>query len=842
VHNVATLLQSRVPGLHIAEGSGSVGSAPRIRIRGVASMSLSNEPLVFIDGIRADGRRNQIYGVSGQEGSRLNDIAPEDIESIEVVKGPAAATLYGADASAGVINIITKRGRAEGGFTQTISAEYVTFKTDFESPENVAVCAAADLTTRPICSGLTAGTIVRDNPLVRLDPFRRGEGGNLSWNLRGGGQNYGVFLSAAGDQELGTVPNNEFRRLSVRSNFDFVPKQNWRLEGGFGLVEAKTRLPNSDNSVYGFVAAGLLGNALTVGTPADGLYSGAGLGGMRGRRNLDNTDRSMRFQPRVAAYFSPSTRFTHRLTLGADLTRTRASTFTPKNAESWYASDDANSGIVQQGRENFDRWTADYLGNLAVDISESLRTDLSWGFQTIINKRDLLQATGTGLVSNAARSIAAASLRTSTQSVEENRSNGVLGQVQLSHRDRLFFQLAGRLDRNSAFGAESQYFFSPRVGVSYVISDEAFWQNSLTNVISTLRLRAAYGTTGRSPTSGAEATYDLDPYILWGSGVTQPGVTPNDPGNTRLKPERGTELEAGFEAGLWDERVSLELTYFDKVTTDAILRRPIAPSLGFDTDPYVNIGKISNRGFEVAATARLLTRQDLGWEVRGTFNSVKNRVEDMGNVAPFGTTTRTREGAPVASFHTQRVKSVDVANGFAMVSDTFEFIGNTLPGWQGTLGSTVNFLRNFTLYGQFDFIGDIYRRNNSEDFRDRQFRNTELWVRQNELLTPEERLRLFGPFRNSRGETVAFGNVNEHYIEKAHYTRFRELSLTYRVPESVSSRLLRSREASLSVAGRNLATWTPYSGLDPETTYTESTEFFTIPAERRWLVRMSVRY
>src|SRR5688500_6557810 len=111
VHNLQTLLQSRVPGLHIAEGSGSVGSAPRIRLRGVSSISLSNEPLVFIDGVRSDSRSTAIYGLSGQSYSRLNDMSPDDVESIEVVKGPAAATLYGADASAGVINIITKRGR-----------------------------------------------------------------------------------------------------------------------------------------------------------------------------------------------------------------------------------------------------------------------------------------------------------------------------------------------------------------------------------------------------------------------------------------------------------------------------------------------------------------------------------------------------------------------------------------------------------------------------------------------------------------------------------------------------------------------------------------------------------
>jgi TonB-linked SusC/RagA family outer membrane protein len=853
VNNIANLLQTRVPGLSLSQGAGSVGTGPRIRIRGASSISLSNEPLVFIDGIRADAAQRQIFGLSGQEVSRLNDIAPEDIETVEVVKGPAAATLYGADASAGVINIITKRGRAEGGFSQTFSADYTSISTSFEPPTNFGTCAASHI--RPIavppnppesggvllCQGKAVGDIVSDNPLARLDAFRTGRGASLSWTLRGGGQNYGVFLSATGDQENGTLPNNEFRRLTWRSNFDFLPRPTIRLEGGFALSEARARLPYSDNSVYGFVAAGFLGNPLTVGTVADGLYSGAGVGGVEGRSNIENTDRALRIQPRLSVGWTPSNRFTHRLTLGGDLTRTQALAFFPKNSLSWYASERTNSGTIDQGRDHYDRWTADYLGNYALDITPTLRTDFSWGLQTIIQRRDLVTAAGVGLVANPARSVGAASERTSDQDITEDRSNGVFGQIQASHRDRLYFQLAGRLDRNSAFGAESQYFFSPRVGVSYVISDESFWR-PLAAAVSTFRLRAAYGTTGRSPTSGTRATYEPASNVL-PSEVLEPGVVPEDPGNTGLKPERGTEIEAGFEAGLFNERVSLEATYFHKTTSDVILRRPIAPSLGFNQNPYVNIGKVLNRGVELAATARLVTLPSLGWEARLTFATLHNEVLDMGGVEPFGTTYRTREGAPVGSFHSFRIRHVDVAKDTAFVSNDLEFVGNVLPGWEGTAGTTVNFLRGFTLYGQFDFRGDVLRFEGSAQFRDRQFRNSERWVRRNDtsFMSAEERLRRFGPFRNEKGETVTFGNVNEEYIEDASFVRLRELSLAYRIPTEFAARYLRVREAGISVAGRNLVTWTPYSGLDPETIYQNNTEFFTVPADRRWLVRLTVR-
>ena len=352
VNNFQTLLQARVPGVHIEAGSGSVGTAPTMRIRGTSSISLSNEPLVFIDGVRMDSGNSQVYSVLGQSVSRMNDLAPEDIESIEVVKGPAAATLYGADASAGVINIITKRGRASGGFTQSISAEYAGLNTNFDSPDNIRPCSASQVADpeRILCYGQDVGHLAVDNPLKRLDVFKPGHARNLAYSIRGGGTDYGVFVSASADDEKGSLPNNTFQRLSFRSNFDFIVNPKLRLEGGWGISKTKTRLPYSDNSVYGMVAAGFLGDPRTVGTVANGLYSGAGVGGIDGRAKIENYDDAFRFQPRIAVNWAPSQRFTNKFTVGADLTRTSAWLFFPKNDGNWYASDASNSGTIDEAR------------------------------------------------------------------------------------------------------------------------------------------------------------------------------------------------------------------------------------------------------------------------------------------------------------------------------------------------------------------------------------------------------------------------------------------------------------------------------------------------------------
>ena len=210
VSSVGQLLQSRLPGVSVQQAGGTVGGTQVIRMRGQASIALSNEPLVFIDGVRADSRTTQVYGVGGQQGSRLNDIRPEDIESIEVIKGPAAAALYGADASAGVIQIITKRGSENAGFTQSVSVE--TSRSDWnywDIPENWAACSAGAVATEGNpCFGQAEGTLVSDNPIERADALETGERFAVNWSGQGGGDNHSYYLSIGGDRASGAFANS----------------------------------------------------------------------------------------------------------------------------------------------------------------------------------------------------------------------------------------------------------------------------------------------------------------------------------------------------------------------------------------------------------------------------------------------------------------------------------------------------------------------------------------------------------------------------------------------------------------------------------------------------------
>jgi TonB-dependent starch-binding outer membrane protein SusC len=874
VANVAQIMTARTPGVSIVQSSGTAGTAQQIRIRGAASINLSNEPLIYIDGVLADSRiQSRGFGVGGQAASRLNDINPEDIESIEIVKGPAAATLYGADASAGVIQIITKRGRIGGErFNQTITAEYTTIDHNFTPPDNFINCAAAwtNPATSPLtvaCHGQPAGTLVQDNPLQRQNVFRTGEFRSLNWTGRGGGQNYGYFVSLGSDNELGTLPNNEYGRNTGRFNFSFTPRPDLHVEGGYGFMRVNTRLPDNDNNGFGFMAA-LLGNPATAGSTQDGWF-----GNFRTAEAislLENRNVTMRNQPNLTLRYTPLPWFSNRLTVGADISRSEATGFVPRSDVAIFSARLAN-GDITETNTNFDTYTVDYLGNLQhrFGAEQQLSSDLSFGLQINSRRDEFVQANGNGLVTNAARAVSAAAERTGTHQRFETRQVGWLSQWQGGWQDRLFLQVGARFDQNSTFGREAEGIFLPKVGVSYVVSEEPFWAENI-GFMNTFRVRAAYGTTGRSPGAGAALeTYQAAPMALTAT-TTAGGVVPQNPGNLLLRPERGQEFEAGFDAGMFGDRVGVEFTLFNKQTRDLLLLRPLAPSLGFQANPWQNIGEVVNRGVELGIRGQILQTANFGWDARLNMNTLHNEITSLGEVDPFNVTTAFNRHVPgyqLGSFFSLRSREIITQAGddrcplvqgqrvaCVIVSDTLEHTGNLLPTFEGAFSSNLNFRRNVRLYAQLDWKSGQSMFNNTAFFRETQV------VRARERLVPdalteEERLRRYGPFvREGVTETYAgltpnqrqagLGDMREAYHESADFARLREVSLTFLLPTEWAN-AFRATNASLTLAGRNLALWTDYSGPDPEVISGIATnqflrqDFLTVPPDRRFVMRVN---
>ncbi len=851
IASVSQLIASRVPGVSVGESNGAVGGTSMIRIRGVSSISLSNEPLVFVDGVKIDYRHMQIGGGTGNV-STLSDLSPSDIESIEVVKGPAAATLYGADASAGVIQILTKKGiMGSPQFRQTVSGDFAIIEPNWDPPSNFGTCGAADVaptSLNSLCRGPTVGTLISDNPLVREDILSTGLGRNLRWTGRGGDRNYGFFTSFGYARETGVLPQNEMIQSSGRVNFTFIPHPKLTLDASLGLSRDNNRQPQLGDGTYSMMLA-LVGNPLSLGGSADGwIIPGRNGTAIANIRNQFMTHRGI---ASLQIGYSPRDWFTNRLTVGTDLSRVRYERFLPKNDLGWYTPIE-NTGFVQQNRYGFDTHTIDYLGNVARNFgaSDQWRADLSFGFQVIANHSDSALTTGTGFASNASHVVSSATTVTGGGGWSDQRSVGYLGQLQLGFRDRLFAQFGARVDRNSAFGESAGSFFLPKFGMSYVASDEEYWKNAFP-FVNTFLVRAAYGTTGRSPTPGASLrTFAPAPFVL-SAGVSSPGVILLSPGNDSLRAERGTEFEAGIESGFWSDRLGLKLTYFNKLTKDLLLQSPLPPSVGYQGAPFVNIGRVVNRGLEAQLSAELLRSNSLSWSARLGVSTLKNEVESLGGLAPIRVgiqnSSHFRLGEPLGVFYGRRVTSVDVAANRATVSDTAEFIGSPFPTSEGNLASDVTLFRSIVISGMLDWKRGYRKFNLTDWFRERSSTTSERYQKRADL-SPEERLRLFGPYFSSTGTAVAASSIFEDYIQDASFMRIRELSLTYDAPARISS-LIRASTATLTFGVRNLALWTDYSHGDPESvSYVPrdgrfaAAEFNTLPQTRRWFTRVSLLF
>ncbi|HZS59449.1 MAG TPA: TonB-dependent receptor [Gemmatimonadaceae bacterium] len=869
VQSLTEVLSGRVSSVNVQEASGTTGTAPRITIRGPASISLSDAPIVFIDGVRVESGQRQDIGVQsqtlealgGQGVTALNDISPEDIESIEVVKGPAAATLYGADASAGVIQIITKKGKlGSHPFRQTFLGEWDQVQPNF-TPYTIYGTCPGPLGSAPLCTGKASGSVVSYNPLKQNNIYRDGNLGELAWSGQGGTENFGYFLSGTANNEQGTTPNNYLRRRTARGNMHWVIIPSLSVDATATVSLNDNRVPMGDDSNYGYLADGEFETTWFLATPGNnGLPQGGITYPLAGLEAINDDIRSLRTTPTLQVQFVPLPWFNNRLTLGADFTSTHATTFFPPNDQGWYNGDQTN-GYIEDAQEPINVYTVDYLGNIHTNFANgSITSNTSFGSQYIDRVDNYLAGVGIGLATSSSNLVSSAAATSSVQSFTETKQLGFLAQEELGFRQMLFVQGGFRVDQNSSFGKSYGAFFLPKVSGSLVLSQAPFWQ-SLASTVSTFRLRAAYGETGRSPLPGASlTTYAPVPYVT-PSGGTAPGFDLASPGNPNLKPERGTEFEAGVDGGFFKDRFGFELTYFNKHTNNLLLQNPIAPSLAYTVQPYVNAGAVDNSGLEFTVRATPISSRNFDWDASFTGNTLRNNLESLGGLTisqqPLLTsdiTQRYNTGFPLESYFSSKITGT-TANA-AIVTNAPVYDGPQFPTFQGSVNTTLTLFKTIRLYGNLTTQRGGKTLNVTQWIMDlvNYSGQTNLPVSRGGY-SHADSLRRFGPWKTASGQTV--GGVTDAYVQRTDFTRLQELSATLLLPPSIA-RMLHGASASLTIGGRNL--WlgkaSDFQGWDPEVTgraaplgnainpLNQQLNFdeFTVPQPRRLFARLNLTF
>jgi TonB-linked SusC/RagA family outer membrane protein len=847
VSNVTEVLQSKVPGLTLMPGSGEAGTSTNYRLRGAGSLYAGNNPTIYVDGVRVNSRGQGNYTVFGQTTSSLDAINPNDIESIEVIKGPAAATLYGAEAAAGVIQIITKRGRpGQTKLDARVESGYSTWPDDMR-PINYAVATPAriaDPVNYPGFVGMQPGEILSHRVMSEPDALRNGSIMKASASVSGGSDRYSYFLSGSRDYEEGVNLNNYASLGSLRGNFGFTPSDKLNFNTNISYSQNHVRLPLNDNIAYGLIISSYLA------IPGRKYPYPAGLNYFtilpEVANTYDNQTRADRFIVGAGANYTPFTWLTNKFRVGLDMNIGRAELYFPPQPGgldpfSARASFDIpnTKGFIAEGRPLNQDLTLNYDATVTHDLSSTLTTNSSAGVQFLSNTFHRTDAYGQDLGSVGVRSVSAAAVTTGGEQDTTQKSIGFYVQEQLAWRDRLFATGAVRVDNNSAFGSDLQRVFYPKASLSYVISEEPFFHVPYMNE---LRLRAAWGMAGNSP-GPFDAIRSYTTSVVTTATGTSSALRYGSVGNPNLKPERGSEIELGFESSMFTDRLGLDVTWYDKTTHDALLPVAVAPSSGFAGTQLQNLGTIDNSGFEVVLNGTPLRTRPLTIDAMLSLSTNHNKLVSFGDeraaiiFGDYAPVQRYQEGFPLAAYWAQRVQYdasgnlVKTPGGQPVLDPVSVYMGPSVPTREMSFSSDLTVFQQVRLHGLLDYKGGHYLFNVKDWRRDRAGVS---WATVDPNANPDEVLARMFPAQNW------------YDIQKADFVKLRDLSLSYDVPARLLGRYV--DRATLMLAGHNLAIWTKYGGADPEVNFNGGTATFnrndswTVPTPRRYTISLALGF
>lgn len=817
------LLVGTVAGANVSATGGQAGDAIHMFIRGPSSVYLNNEPLVFVDGVRVNSTPRGLLGLGGQQADALENLNPDDIASMEIVKGPAASTLYGADASAGVINILTKRGGI-GKLVQSLTIDGSQSDVGYTPWVNYGKCSAsAVLSTSKstLCHGLTAGSVIKDSPLLRTGAFRIGDGGKVDYSVRGGGTDFGYFVSASVSNEQGVEVPNGLHGYTARGNFYWTATPKLTFNLGMNLADNDNFLSAGDQANGSLATGGGGGSPLTVSSTSSGALVGGWYQSpgteLQRINSLLSEYHTLRSTPDVEVSYKPWSWFNNRLRLGADVSQVLANSYSPIDPALTGTAALGSATNIQQASNVY---TLDYNGTIHADLgaAKTIVSDLTFGAQFIETDLNTIGGLGQSFITDAANLAGlAASTAVTGQSLTTQKSLGLLLQEDLGFSKKYFTQIGVRMDKNSSFGAAAPWFVLPKIGVSYVMSEEPFWKK-FEKTIQTFRLRAAWGSTGRSPPPGASLqTYSAAAYVV--GAAVDPGVTLKNPGNANLKAELGQEFEGGFDATFFHERASLEVTFFDKTSNNLLLVDPLPPSDGYPTGPWVNIGEVNNRGWEVSLRATPVTMRQVTWDMVLSGSTLRNKVVSLGNIAPFTNLSTVAAGYPLGSLFTNAFVSTNTSTNTNVVTDQQVYQGNSNPSLIANFANTVTLFGRLKLYALFTTQRDFTIFNYTEENRDYEIGNAgAIYLPYGQGgYSPTEMTQIFGKsVTQTTGQTVTMSLYNPLWMQRGDYVRLEQLSATLVLPNGLV-RSIGGNTASFTFGVTNLKTWTNpgFHGLDP---------------------------
>ena len=864
VASVDNALQGRIPGVQVMQNSGEPGSGISMRVRGPASLNAGNQPLYVVDGVpMIQGSLSQI-ALSGQDVTAISGLNPDEIASIDVLKDAAAAAIYGSRGSNGVVIITTKRGAA-GKTRFSLSSYLGTQKVE----KTIGLVNAQQYVELYNESAKNDGYDPADYPFVPgVDDantydwqgavFRTAPVSDVNLSMSGGNERLKFYLSGSNFDQHGIVIGSGYARQAGRLNLDLNATDKLFVSSSIALTrEDNDRIPG-DQSLDGVVT-----NAIGM-QPFVPIYgSNYGYGGRADGARYSNpvaiadfnfdTYKTLRALGNLDAKYLFSDRVWLSGRVGADVYGINELTWGDPRIDRTYAQ--SAGGVGRTASNTNTKYVAESFLSVDALRSAANRLNVIGGASVEYNHRDLSFTRGEGFPAGFSTYIANAATITSWDgSATDNNLVSFFTRANWSLKDRYLLSASLRADGSSRFGADNRYGIFPAISAGWTVTDEAFAQGLAR--LATLKLRASYGVTGnqgigdfasRSLASGTPYSGDA-------------GVAPTQLGNPALKWETTKEVDLGADIAVLDGRASVIVDWYNRNTDDLLVRRPIPATSGY-TSIWSNIGSIRNRGVDLGLHTVNLDGgpRGLGWtsDLNVTWNN--NVVTSLYNdqLATFNVSSRITSvaavGQPLGEFYLYKFLRVDPATGNAVFAnaDGTEtdsptdrmFVGSPQPKYYGGFTNTFTF-RNLDLRGFFQFSQGNKVFNMMRIFTDD---GGCTW--DNESTIALTRWQKPGDITNvprmSYDCASGADAISSRFIEDGSYLRVGEVTLAWRVPAKIAGKA-RLDNARFYVSGRNLHTFTKYSGYNPDVNSAGSdenviigTDYYAYPLPRTFTLGIS---
>lgn len=782
--NVTELLQGRIPGAQISAVSASPGTAGLMSFRGPSSAIADQTPVIYIDGVRVDNARGIGSSFGGEQTSALADLAVADIERIEVTKGGAASTLYGADAASGVIQIFTKRGRpGEASFTARVEqgwdAPMTKFISDveFTCPEGLGDCDTA----RAHSSW--------DPDFVKNNILQTSHQQSYYLSAVGGTDRVGYNISGRVQDGGGTQVKTGSTMYSLSSSLQASLTDDITADfSGSYLRHNYSRVPNGTTTSGAFTNAEV-GDFLAF-ARADNLADALSV-----YHAQDINEYVDRFTLSTTLAYSPAAFLDLRGTVGVDKRVSEQ-----RHIEQIEMVATNRQGAIGTNARDFTGLTMDFRGTLSYEVPLFSGTSTSFGFQAFREQARVTSIDGEELALPGVREFDAAALVTATEGFSEVYNGGFFVLQQAGIANQLFLEAGVRFDGNTAFGSNVSYQAYPKVGLSYDLVAGGI----APDFFQAMRLRGNYGVTGKFPPPfQRDRTFTASPF----RGESAPRF--DNPGNADLQPERVATVEAGLDASFWNNRVGVAVTAYRATTTDAIFAVDEQPSTGQGTQ-LRNIGKIENRGLEASLNVDLVRNPGAVWDMNLMWSALRNEVKDLGGLPPFQLGSlpgrrefgRIEEGYPIGVRYSSRPVDTNgdglpdaAERGLVLHPETGEHM-TPFPTSNGSVGTSFTLPQlGLSIRAQGDWsVGSTV-----QDY-------AAAWSTFNGLPRIEFPMRY-----DLAGDPVrqySYSQAFNYLLVKGDYFKLREISMSYQLPEAFAARMGGSN-AQLTFGARNLWTWVP---------------------------------